>query len=598
MAVWGDGELSQARGRTQCDRFEHHAACDGQHRFVVVLERDVVVEHTDRLQKPAHGHDGLRQFAPFDDHHRVPGAFVYRTQVIHPAGGAILSPINGTSMLCTLCAASPLHSGAAAIAAIAASYGGILHFLAEFGAAYACLLYDYFHLFVAPTKLKPVLVLLLALAVSSTVVPAFVNGQCVPGMAMTCMLKNLNMVTDGLAVLRSIPPNTYYTIQVEKLSVQSTPSGAFLTRVAEFTDVVGFDSYHDPTLQLPAGLTLSAIYLYAARPLREVVIGAGEMNLTELSIYRCALESIPATIGNLPLLEQLTISECALKSFSFDAFRGNLQLRTVDLSRNAIQTILPSNFIGTQVMLAIETLYLSYNLLQNLNMIAFDPLANLNMIDLQYNSLTKVSADRTVNWPALEMLDVGNNRLAALDLQWLSAPNLKRLILSNNLFQAIPPRLRRFPSLQLIGLGENNFTGIDLAPLNGLPMLNSLDFSANPGCRYVRSSRPIKLPMLTTLYVEYCALVRFNTSGINLPTISFISLAHNNFSTVPPLGQVFQSLDSFSMADNPLPCSVLKARTEMLLSGKMIMGPPQLSPNDCPYGSVMIKDPLLLCCKA
>uniref|UniRef100_A0A182NHX6 Leucine rich immune protein (Coil-less) n=1 Tax=Anopheles dirus TaxID=7168 RepID=A0A182NHX6_9DIPT len=440
-------------------------------------------------------------------------------------------------------------------------------------------------------------VLLLALLVCGYV--PFSDGQCVAGMGMTCILSSLNMATDGVAVLRGIPPRTYYTIKVEKLRLPASPSGAFLTRVSEFTDEVGFDVYYEPTLQLPAGLTLTAVVLYDAKALRQVVIAAGDMNVTDLTIYTCALTSIPATIGNLPLLTDLSIIGCALRNFSFDAFRGNLQLRALDLSDNAIDTILPAKLVDDRALpLAIEMLYLSSNSLEHLDMTALGALTSLTMIDLRFNNLAKVAADRTVTWPALEMLDVSSNQLSTLDLQWLSAPNLKRLVLSSNRFVTIPPRLRRFPNLQMIGLSGNSFTGIDLAPLNALPTLNSIDFSHNPACRYVRSSRPIQLPLLSDLYVEYGALVRFNTAGIDLPTIGFISLAHNNFSTVPPLGQVYPSLDSFDMMGNPLPCGVLKARSEVLLSGKLIMGPPRLSASECPDGSVMIKDPLLLCCKA
>uniref|UniRef100_A0A182K0G5 Leucine rich immune protein (Coil-less) n=1 Tax=Anopheles christyi TaxID=43041 RepID=A0A182K0G5_9DIPT len=402
------------------------------------------------------------------------------------------------------------------------------------------------------------------------------------------------MLTDGFTTLRNITPNRYYSVLVDMLRLPNSPSGPFLARMSELFNKLELRVYHDAVFQIPPGTFLTSILIIDAKPLKQLLVGAGDNNVTELSIYGCGLEHVPQTIGNLPLLQDLTFTECALRNFSFDAFGRNRQLRVLDLSYNEIESIYPSNGV---IPLAIEYLYLSSNRLENLDMSAFVSLANLAMVDLRKNNLAKVASDRTISWPAMDMLDVSYNRMRTIDLQWLSAPNLKRLILSNNLFEKIPERLRRFPNLQLLGIGDNNLASIvDLAPLNGLPALNSIDLSNNPKVRVMRSSRPVRLPLLDTLYAEYCSLNRFNTSGIDLPSISFISFSHNNFSTVPPLGQAFPSIQSFSLFNNPIPCSVLKARTELILAGKLIMGQPQ-DASQCSDGSIQFANSLILCCK-
>ncbi|XP_053666179.1 leucine-rich repeat transmembrane neuronal protein 2-like [Anopheles marshallii] len=416
-------------------------------------------------------------------------------------------------------------------------------------------------------------------------------------MAMTCQLDSLNMVTDGLLTLREMQPNVFYNIRVEMLRVANNPSGAFLVRMGEFVDRVEIYTFHEQVFQILTGTNLTNVEVFEGTALKQVIIGEGDITIEVLTFYNAKLERIPPTIRNLPLLTDVSISRCALRNISLNVFDKNTRLKWVDLSYNEIATIMPAGNADGDVPLSIENLYLSSNRLENIDMTAFAGLSKLGMIDLRYNNLMVLAADRTITWSNMEMLDISYNQLRTIDLQWLSAPNLKRLILSNNLLDKIPQRLRRFPNLQLIGLSDNRFAGIDLAPLNGLPELNSIDVSNNPATRYIRSSRPLRLPKLDTLYAEACALGRFNTSGIDLPVVSFISLAHNNFSTVPPLGKAFPTIESFSLVDNPLSCNLLKARADIILSGKLIMGPPQ-DASDCPNGSTLVKESFLLCCKA
>uniref|UniRef100_A0A182XYT8 Uncharacterized protein n=1 Tax=Anopheles stephensi TaxID=30069 RepID=A0A182XYT8_ANOST len=416
-------------------------------------------------------------------------------------------------------------------------------------------------------------------------------GVCVPTMGMSCVFESLNMLTDGTATLRQLEPN-------RRSGWPTIRSGPFLSFVSEFFDNVEFETFREPVFAIQARTNLSKVQVYDAKALKQLQIAdGGDIGIQELTLYNCGLDRIPVTIGNLPLLDSLTLYQCALRNVSLKAFAKNTRLTSLDLSFNEIDTIMPLAVADSDIALAIENLYLTSNRLENLDMTAFDGLSRLVMLDLRYNNLAKVAAERTITWPMMEIFDVSNNQLRTLDLQWLSAPNLKRLLLSNNLLDKIPARLRRFPRLQLVGLADNQFAGIDLAPLNGLPTLNSLDFSNNPKTRYIRSSRPIRLPELDSLYVEFCSVSRFNTSGIELPVVSFISLAHNNFSTIPPLGLAFPSITSFSLYNNPIPCGTLKARSELILSGRLIMGPPQDAAS-CPSGSFDIAQDYAVCCKA
>uniref|UniRef100_A0A182J4J9 Leucine rich immune protein (Coil-less) n=1 Tax=Anopheles atroparvus TaxID=41427 RepID=A0A182J4J9_ANOAO len=412
-------------------------------------------------------------------------------------------------------------------------------------------------------------------------------------MGMTCMLASLNMTSDGIATLRKIPPNMFYSIKLEMVRMPENPSGVFLQRMAEFVNHIQIYTYREQVFQLLSGTSLSSISVYNAPALGQLLI-APTVNVSELYFSDCALDRVPPTINNLQPLESLTITRCRVRTFSFDTYINNPKLLSLDLSNNEIQTIAPTT-IQTPFELAIENLYLSFNRLESVDMTAFVSLAALRGLDLSHNNLMKLAASSTVTWPKFDFLNLDSNQLKTLDLQWLSAPNLQRLQLSNNAFESIPQRLRRFPSLQLVSLSNNLFKSIDLAPFNGLPNLNSIDLSYNVNARSIRVSRPTSMPMLSSLYVENCGLLRFNTSGLDLPIINYISLTGNNFTIVPRLATAFPSLGSFSLEKNPLPCATVQASTELIMSGRLILGLPK-EPESCKDGYVTLKGTLTLCC--
>lgn len=421
------------------------------------------------------------------------------------------------------------------------------------------------------------------------------DGQCIPAMGRACLLPVLNMLTDGLVVLRNVPVENYSSVRVELLRLPENPSGIFLQRVAQFVNRVEMYVFQEQTLNIMPDNTLREVALFQAKALRQVLFGTN-IQLKAFTAYECSLDRIPATLSNAQELNELRIVSCIMKGFSFDAFARNSKLEVLDLSRNQISQIFPSN-LTERPLLTIEWLYLSSNQLENVDMTAFAPLTALRSLTLEYNNLLRLAAERTVTWPNLESFDLHANQLPALDLQWLVAPNLQRLVLDENRFQAIPPRLRRFPSLRMVGLGMNNFSGIDLAPLNGLPNLTVVDFSYNPNARFIRTSRPIQLPSMSYMTAERCALQRFNTTGIDMPMISYIGLGWNNFSTIPPLRKAFPSLENYSLEGSPLSCAAIKNELDSILAGFLLLGPPR-SERSCTAGSYKVTQQYTVCCKA
>ncbi|ETN65930.1 hypothetical protein AND_002279, partial [Anopheles darlingi] len=401
-------------------------------------------------------------------------------------------------------------------------------------------------------------------------------------MGRTCSLPVLNMLTDGLVVLRNVPVEDYSSVRVELLRLPEFPSGTFLQRVAQFVNRVEMYVFQEQTFNIMPDNTLQDVSLFKAKALRQVLFGTN-IQLKIFTVFDCSLDRIPTTLSNAQELKELVMESCIVKGFSFDAFASNSKLLALDLSRNQITQIFPST-LTERSSLAIETLNLASNQLENVDMTAFAPLTALRMLSLEYNNLLRLAAERTVTWPLLEVIDLHANQLQTLDLQWLVAPNLQRLWLDENRFQSIPPRLRRFPRLQMLGMGMNNFSGIDLAPLNGLPNLTTVDFSYNSNARFIRTSRPVQLPSISYMTAERCALQRFNTTGIDMPVIGYIGLGWNNFSTIPPLRKALPSLETYSLEGNPLSCATIKNQLDPILAGFLILGPPQ-SERSCRFGS-------------
>ena len=236
---------------------------------------------------------------------------------------------------------------------------------------------------------------------------------------------------------------------------------------------------------------------------------SGLSNLTALHITNTTVpEAVLNSIGALPKLKELTLSNCGLTSIS--GLRSATGLTYLDLNSNTIR-----NIGALSGMTALETLMLHNNavndlsalsgltLLKTLNITSnavasLSPLSKLTalthleagtnaitdisglggltalrLLDLQANKLTSVSALSSCS--ALEDLNISGNSLT--DISALaSLEKLLYLNFSNNQVTAIPAFSKK---CSLVTINGNSNAISSLAPLSGLPNLNKVYMDYN-----------------------------------------------------------------------------------------------------------------------
>lgn len=243
--------------------------------------------------------------------------------------------------------------------------------------------------------------------------------------------------------------------------------------------------------------------------------------LVNLSLAHNQLRALPEHFGhaNLPPLVKLSAEHNQLQTLppSLGMLRDLVEL---DCSHNQLQT-LPPGLCG---------------------------LSSLKRLQLCHNRLTALPADFSDVPPALQELDLTENKLTVLSL---AVPTLQTLLLGNNSLNALD--LTGCDSLQELSAPYNVFSTLP-AGLPTLPLLATVDLSNN---RIVRIDELADCRGLTRIEVS-C----------------------NEISFVPPLmGNL--SLNRLALAGNPLrtlPNHIREAPTPKLLAhlrGKIVEQAPQ-----------------------
>ncbi len=218
-------------------------------------------------------------------------------------------------------------------------------------------------------------------------------------------------------------------------------------------------------------------------------------NLTELNIQNVAVTADElAVIGNLPMLESLTLKNCSLSTTA--GLENAKKLTYLDLSGNTIRNI---DAISSMAML--KEANLQHNAIVDVTPLAAN--TALTKLDLSFNAITSLSpicSNALLTW-----LDAGNNALTQLDnigklqgLQYFSA--------ASNKLSGIGT-LASCTELTELNICANEIT--DISALSALNKVATLNFSNNK---------------VTTLpaFSKDCALVTIDGS-------------HNELSSLDPL---------------------------------------------------------------
>ena len=219
---------------------------------------------------------------------------------------------------------------------------------------------------------------------------------------------------------------------------------------------------------------------------------AGLANLKELYITDTVVtaEEIPV-IGNLPVLQKLTLNNCSLSTVA--GLEGADELIVLDLGNNTIRNIAPLSGL-----LKLQQLNMAHNALNDLS--ALSGLTALTELDVAYNNLTTLSPITAI--VNLKKLSANYNTIAEINgFQQFTV--LQELELSNNAVADISP-LSACTELALLDVGNNKLT--DISVLSGLNKLANLNFTNN---------KVTKLPQWST----DCALVNIDGSYNQISTL-------------------------------------------------------------------------------
>ena len=203
----------------------------------------------------------------------------------------------------------------------------------------------------------------------------------------------------------------------------------------------------------PRGLvdtTKGEINEESARLCRELTAGTLSTSLTELSLKKAGLTTLPPQIGALAALRKLDVGFNALSTLPGEI--SNLaSLRIFFALGNAFETI-------PTVMGALPSLY---------------------MISFKSNKLTHIPEEALA--PSVEWLILTDNKLTALPKSIGKLAGLKKCMLSNNKLGSLPDQIVQCRQLELIRLADNNLAALPDGFL-ALPALAWLGLAGNPCC--------------------------------------------------------------------------------------------------------------------
>lgn len=298
----------------------------------------------------------------------------------------------------------------------------------------------------------------------------------------------------------------------------------------------------------------------------------------------------PATaIWKVPKLEELVFKENGLVKVAAYSFYELANLKSLDLSRNDIETLSPDAFQGVSKRLesidltgnALTTDSLStfskYNWqnMKNLRLLLnkitripknmFSKMKNLESLELQLNSISEVITDDFRPLVRLENLDLSYNLITNIQANALDLPSIKTLRLSNlnkNKVGTITGIKNAFNgtkmSLDLVDLKENRFNTTDLwREIGRLTTVQELDISDTglndlPESVFAKNEKIRKLDINNNNIGPIISASSFN--GLQT-TLQQLQLVNNGIRTMDScIFEEFPQLKLLTLYGNPLKC--------------------------------------------
>ncbi|XP_008137112.2 nephrocan [Eptesicus fuscus] len=210
-------------------------------------------------------------------------------------------------------------------------------------------------------------------------------------------------------------------------------------------------------------------------------------SLLSLKIERNQLKVVRfRDMKHLENLSHLYLSENSLSSIEGAQLLANLT--TLELSQNQLQTL------PLRLPARLQKLDISNNLIQRVTVQDFQDLRDLKHLFLDNNIVSLFEAGALQRCSQLSNLALEQNLLLSIPLRLPGT--LARLDLKGNAIQDIAEReLKDLKQLQVLNLRNNKISALDLKALEGLPRLRHLYLDGNPWnctCSLLRAREVLK----------------------------------------------------------------------------------------------------------
>ncbi|KAF7990763.1 hypothetical protein HCN44_000568 [Aphidius gifuensis] len=230
-------------------------------------------------------------------------------------------------------------------------------------------------------------------------------------------------------------------------------------------------------------------------------------------------------------------------------------LRTLDISANGIELILPGTF---SELPNLKKLNIGYNSIRLIDDNIFDGLVRLEILDLRYNRIVTLHGrslkplrsllDLSLRGNRIEIirsdifddnillkrLDLAINNLAQIPHStFLNTRNLRELYASHNTLTELPGSLHGLSSLEVLDLSFNKLNILSPDTLSSLTSLLELKLVRNK-IKELREGAFSRLPRLNFIDLENNDLRVIEKNSIkNLPELQAIKLGKNKIQTIP-----------------------------------------------------------------
>ncbi|XP_058123583.1 chaoptin-like [Anopheles ziemanni] len=397
---------------------------------------------------------------------------------------------------------------------------------------------------------------------------SFCKAQCSNDDEFSCFIPKVNISAGGLVKLQaemlSAPFRSYY---IEKLIVVNPPSGAFLQRVALMVNQISFDVYHEPVMQLLSDNTLQSITLNRAQNLHGFVVDGTNDHMKELVIDHSLLDRVPSTLGKLRQLRLIQIRYSHIEMLSLEVLASNAELMYATFTNSRIARVLPLKNANTELKL--REIDLSENLIEHLDMSSWAPFKALIRINLSHNRLLVLDTQHSFTLDNLTTLYLDSNHLKTIDMRHLTLPQLQTISLNDNNFTEVPSSWGKKEALSYISINNNYITSFDFGSLRSLTSLGTILLESNHIHSVTVSNPVVHLPQLKWIYLANNTLNRIDLNGTDFPQLSYLTLAHNQFTSVPTVFRKYPNL-RLSVEVNPIKCDNFKAHHLHLESFQII----------------------------